>query len=71
MLTDFGYRVIEPASAEDALQLVADGLEPQLLVTDHLMPGIMALNCSPASPTLAGTAPPNHLRLCRRRRSSA
>ena len=26
--------------AEDALQLVADGLQPQLLVTDHLMPGI-------------------------------
>ena len=40
MLTDLGYSVIEAASAEDALQLVADGLEPQLLVTDHLMPGI-------------------------------
>ena len=40
MLADLGYDVVEAASAEDALQLVADGLQPQLLVTDHLMPGI-------------------------------
>ncbi len=40
MLADLGYDVIQAASAEDALRLVANGLEPQLLITDHLMPGI-------------------------------
>ena len=40
MLNDLGYAVIEAASAEDALRLVAKGLEPDLLVTDHLMPGM-------------------------------
>ena len=40
MLTDLGYAVIEAASAEDALRLVAEGLSPDLLVTDHLMPGM-------------------------------
>jgi PAS domain S-box-containing protein len=40
MLNDLGYAVIEAASAEDALRLVAEGLQPDLLVTDHLMPGM-------------------------------
>jgi PAS domain S-box-containing protein len=40
MLTDLGYAVVEAASAEEALRLVNSGLEPDLLVTDHLMPGL-------------------------------
>ncbi len=40
MLSELGYRVIEAASAEDALSLVRQGLRPGLVVTDHLMPGM-------------------------------
>ncbi|WP_162789266.1 MULTISPECIES: hybrid sensor histidine kinase/response regulator [Sphingomonas] len=40
MLTDLGYRVVEAKSAEQALELVKDGLHPDLLVSDHLMPGL-------------------------------
>ncbi|MCS6622653.1 PAS domain S-box protein [Roseibacterium beibuensis] len=39
MLSDLGYRVIEAASAEEALRLFGD--QPvDLVVTDHLMPGM-------------------------------
>lgn len=40
MLIDLGYKVVEAASAEEALRLVRTGLTPELLVTDHLMPGM-------------------------------
>jgi CheY-like chemotaxis protein len=40
MLSELGYRVVEASSAEDALRRVKDGLRPNLLVTDHLMPGM-------------------------------
>ena len=40
MLSDLGYSVVEAASAEEAIQLVGAGLRPDLLVTDHLMPGM-------------------------------
>jgi CheY-like chemotaxis protein len=40
MLSDLEYTVVEAGSAEDALQQVEAGLEPDLLVTDHLMPGL-------------------------------
>jgi signal transduction histidine kinase/CheY-like chemotaxis protein len=40
MLSELGYRVVEAGSAEDALQRVREGLRPNLLVTDHLMPGM-------------------------------
>jgi CheY-like chemotaxis protein len=40
MLADLGYRVIEAASGEEALQLLHSGQPFNLLVTDHLMPGI-------------------------------
>jgi PAS domain S-box-containing protein len=39
MLTELGYEVVEASSAEEALRLVDRGLAPDLLVTDHLMPG--------------------------------
>lgn len=40
MLAELGYAVVEANSAEEALQLVSGGLQPDLLVTDHLMPGL-------------------------------
>jgi len=40
MLTDLGYSVAEAASAEEALGLIREGLEPDLLITDHLMAGM-------------------------------
>lgn len=40
MLVDLGYEVIEAPSAESALRLLEDGLAPQVVVTDHLMPGM-------------------------------
>ena len=40
MLADLGYHVIEAASGEEALSLVEAGQTLDLLVTDHLMPGI-------------------------------
>jgi CheY-like chemotaxis protein len=40
MLLDLGYTVREAGSAEEAIALVAQGLRPDLVVTDHLMPGM-------------------------------
>ncbi|WP_414705488.1 GAF domain-containing protein [Pseudomonas sp.] len=40
MLTELGYSVIEAASGEEALALLENGQPFELLVTDHLMPGI-------------------------------
>ncbi len=40
MLSDLGFAVIEATSAEEALDLVSKGEHFDLLVIDHLMPGI-------------------------------
>jgi PAS domain S-box-containing protein len=40
MLTELGFEVREAVSAEDALCLLRSGAAPDLLVTDHLMPGM-------------------------------
>ncbi len=40
MLTDMGFEVFETASAEDALRRLGAGDPFDLLVTDHLMPGM-------------------------------
>lgn len=40
MLGDIGYAVVEAGSAEEALRLLNEGLRAELLVTDHLMPGM-------------------------------
>lgn len=44
MLMDMGYEVVEAHSAEEALRLVNEGLHPDLVVTDHLMPGMTGLD---------------------------
>ena len=40
MLSDLGYTVVEANTAEEALRLIRDGLRPDILVSDHLMPGM-------------------------------
>ncbi|MGT2513200.1 ATP-binding protein [Sphingomonas panni] len=40
MLADLSYNVVEAASAEEALRLIDNGLIPDVLITDHLMPGM-------------------------------
>nr|WP_255568150.1 PAS domain-containing protein [Brevundimonas sp. PAMC22021] len=40
MLIDLGFEVVEAASAEQALHLMSTGMAPDVLITDHLMPGM-------------------------------
>jgi PAS domain S-box-containing protein len=40
MLSDLGYAVIEAASGEEAIRIIEAGTQFDLLVTDHLMPGM-------------------------------
>jgi CheY-like chemotaxis protein len=40
MLAELGYVVTEASSAEEALRLLEAGPAPDLIVTDHLMPGM-------------------------------
>ncbi|RSU72912.1 response regulator [Sphingomonas koreensis] len=40
MLSAIGYEVTEAKSAEDALELVKSGMNPSVVVTDHLMTGM-------------------------------
>jgi CheY-like chemotaxis protein len=44
MLEELGYEVREADSSETALALVAEGMTPDLLVTDHLMPGMTGVD---------------------------
>jgi CheY-like chemotaxis protein len=37
---ELGYVVVEASSADEALRLLDGGCRPDLLVTDHLMPGM-------------------------------
>jgi PAS domain S-box-containing protein len=54
MLAEFGFQVQEATSGEAALALVAEGLMPDLLVTDHLMPGLTGVDLAQ---TLRATLP--------------
>jgi CheY-like chemotaxis protein len=44
MLSDLGYAVVEANSGEEALRLVDAGLKFDIVVTDHLMPGMNGSN---------------------------
>ena len=44
MLADLGYEVVQARSGEEAAELVEDGLVPELMVTDHLMPGMSGVD---------------------------
>jgi CheY-like chemotaxis protein len=39
MLSELGFTVTEAGSAEEAVGILTGGFRPDLLVTDHLMPG--------------------------------
>ena len=40
MLTELSFAVVEAASAEAALEAIDGGLRVDMLITDHLMPGM-------------------------------
>ncbi len=40
MLKDLGYDVVDTDHAERALELIANGYRPDIVVTDHIMPGM-------------------------------
>lgn len=48
MLEDLGYRVQEAGSGEAALRLVTEGLAPDVLLSDHLMPGMSGVELARA-----------------------
>jgi len=56
MLADLGYRVVEAGSGREALAKLREGLAPDLLVTDYLMPDMngadLALEAVRAQPDL-------------------
>jgi signal transduction histidine kinase/CheY-like chemotaxis protein len=44
MLSDLGYSVVEAASGEEAMRLAYSGERFDLLITDHLMPGMTGVD---------------------------
>ena len=49
MLTEIGFQVIEATSAAEALQILDAGARCDLLVTDHLMPGMTGFELAEAA----------------------
>jgi signal transduction histidine kinase len=56
LLEDLGHRVVEAHSGKEALAIIQDGLSPDLVITDHAMPGMtgvdLALTLRGRDPTL-------------------
>jgi CheY-like chemotaxis protein len=44
LLEDLGHRVIEAHSGNEALAVLSDGLNPDLVITDHAMPGMTGID---------------------------
>jgi len=57
MLTDLGYMVVPANSAEAALALLGGGIQPNLLVTDNLMPGMTGVELALSAPIRAMEMP--------------
>ncbi|MDF0541054.1 PAS domain-containing protein [Sphingobium sp. H39-3-25] len=57
MLADFGYHVVEAASAEAALAMIAEGGAIDVVVTDHLMPGMTGSDLARTIRTLRPALP--------------
>jgi CheY-like chemotaxis protein len=57
MLADLDYEVLEAATAEEGLVLVQNGAAIELLVTDHLMPGMTGSDLARAVQTLRPGVP--------------
>jgi len=49
MLTELGFTVREADSAQAALRALDEGLKPDLLITDHLMPGLTGVELARAA----------------------
>ncbi len=49
MLTELGYDVLEASSAEEALRFFNQGIHVDVLVTDHLMPGMTGVDLARAT----------------------
>jgi CheY-like chemotaxis protein len=57
MLMDLGYDVVEACTGEEALRLIDGGLQPDLVVTDHLMPGMTGVELAKALRSSRPTLP--------------
>lgn len=57
MLNDLGYDVLEATSANDALRLIHEGAAPDILITDHLMPGMSGAELAHSLRTLRPELP--------------
>jgi PAS domain S-box-containing protein len=57
MLIDLGFKVVEVGSAEDALKFLKAGRMPNLLVTDHLMPGMSGADLAREARAMMPTLP--------------
>jgi len=44
LLEDLGHQVVETHSAKEALAVMQEGLNPDLVITDHAMPGMTGLD---------------------------
>lgn len=49
MLVDLGFEVVEAGSGEEALAMIRAGRRADLLVTDHLMPGMSGVDLARAA----------------------
>ncbi|MFN3688422.1 MAG: PAS domain S-box protein [Salinarimonas sp.] len=49
MLVDLGFEVVEAGSGEEALAMIRSGRRADLLVTDHLMPGMSGVDLARAA----------------------
>jgi len=57
MLAELGYQVIEAQSAEEAFRHVNTGLRADVVVTDHLMPGMTGIDLARAVQAKAPATP--------------
>ncbi|HZH11078.1 MAG TPA: PAS domain-containing protein [Microvirga sp.] len=57
MLSDLGYKVLEAATAEAGFSLAQSGAEFDLLITDHLMPGMTGSDLAQAVQALRPGVP--------------
>jgi PAS domain S-box-containing protein len=57
MLMDLGFEVVEASSAEAALRVLKGGMMPDILITDHLMPGMSGADLARQARSLAPALP--------------